>query len=70
VGFMNVKLVIIKQCKYNLYELTAVNFIIRSLYERCNNIFYKTNTVTFIQGLCVMELFIMQYATVSQYWNM
>lgn len=54
-GFMNVKLVIIKQCKYNLYELTVVNFVRRSLYERCNNILYKTNTVTFIQGLCVMS---------------
>jgi len=52
---MNVKLVIIKQCKYNLYELTVVNFVRRSLYERCNNILYKTNTVTFIQGLCVMS---------------
>jgi len=54
-----VKLVIIKQCKYDLYELTGVNFVRRSLYERCNNILYKINTVTFIQGRCVMELFIM-----------
>jgi hypothetical protein len=58
VGFLNVKLVIIKQCKYNLYELIGINFVRRSLYERCNNILYKTNTVTFIQGLCVIELFI------------
>lgn len=55
---MNVKLVIIKQCKHNLCELTGVDFVRRSLYERCNNIMYKINTVTFIQGLCVMELFI------------
>jgi hypothetical protein len=56
---MNVKLVIIKQCKYNLYELNRVNFERRSLYERCNNILYKINTAAFTQGLCVMELFIM-----------